>query len=201
MTIVGQISPNLEDYIEAIFELSQNTKKVRAIDVADKKNVSKASVNNALKRLVQEDLIEHKTYGKIRLTEKGLKLARKLDARHGIISQFLQDVIDVEPEIANADACVIEHHVHKETIDKIIKFTQSIDSTLNHIPPGKRCKIKKIKLKGPAKQRLLEMGIHTGETVKVERIAPLGDPIDIKIKRYHLSLRKKDAANIEVEEL
>lgn len=72
---------------------------------------------------------------------------------------------------------------------------------LKCISPGESCRITKINATGEIKQRLLEMGLHVGETVRVERIAPLGDPINIKVKRYQLSLRKKEAAAIQVEEI
>lgn len=74
-------------------------------------------------------------------------------------------------------------------------------SNLKEIAPGKSCMIKKIHATGEIKQRLLEMGLHVGEKIRVERVAPLGDPINIKIKRYHLSLRKNEASKIEVDEI
>ena len=53
--------------------------------------------------------------------------------------------------------------------------------------------------KGPAKRRMVNMGLVAGSEVKVERVAPLGDPIEIKIKGYHLSLRKEEAVQVYVE--
>ena len=52
---------------------------------------------------------------------------------------------------------------------------------------------------GRTNKRIADMGVVPGTPVEVERIAPLGDPIDIKVKGYHLSLRKKEAAAITVE--
>jgi ferrous iron transport protein A len=52
---------------------------------------------------------------------------------------------------------------------------------------------------GPLKRRLMDMGVLIGEDVKIEKIAPLGDPIEVTIKNYNLSLRKKEAEGIEVE--
>jgi Fe2+ transport system protein FeoA len=63
-------------------------------------------------------------------------------------------------------------------------------------------KVTKITGNGFIRQRILDMGIVKGTEIEVERVAPLGDPIEIKVKGYHLSLRKAEAANIylEVEE-
>lgn len=205
MTAVGNISPNLENYIEVIHELIGEKGEARVKDVAEKKDVKMASVNSALKKLVVEDLIIHESYGLIKLTHKGKSLAEKLNKRHSIIKRFLKDVLKIKPKIAETDACAIEHLVHKETVQELGKYiTEHTDTeimTLNKIKPGKKCKVIKVKSGSALKHRLLEMGIHTGSVILVERIAPLGDPIEIKVKAYHLTIRKKDASDIEVDEM
>lgn len=67
------------------------------------------------------------------------------------------------------------------------------------LQPGQRARVVKIGAIGPMKRRLLDMGVLQGEEVKVEKIAPLGDPIEIMVKNYRLSLRKSEAAGIMVE--
>lgn len=64
---------------------------------------------------------------------------------------------------------------------------------------GERGKITKIGAIGPLKRRLMDMGVLVGEEVKVGKVAPLGDPIEVTVKSYSLSLRKKEAQGIEVE--
>jgi len=64
---------------------------------------------------------------------------------------------------------------------------------------GETARITKIGALGPLKRRLMDMGVLVGEKVKVEKIAPLGDPIEVTIKNYNLSLRKKEAESISVE--
>lgn len=71
--------------------------------------------------------------------------------------------------------------------------------TLKDLKPGQKCKILKVRGRGEINKRILEMGVTPGSVVDLERIAPLGDPIDIKVKGYHLSLRKDEAAGIDVE--
>ncbi len=70
---------------------------------------------------------------------------------------------------------------------------------LADLKPGEQGKITKMGAVGPLKRRLMDMGVLVGEKVKVEKIAPLGDPIEVTIKNYNLSLRKKEAQGIEVE--
>ncbi len=69
------------------------------------------------------------------------------------------------------------------------------------LKPGEYGNITKIEAIGPVKRRLMDMGVLVGEKVKVEKIAPLGDPIEVTIKNYNLSLRKKEAEGISVEAL
>ena len=60
-------------------------------------------------------------------------------------------------------------------------------------------RVMEIRGSGSIRRRLMDMGVVKGSEVEVVRVAPLGDPIDVKIKGYHLSLRKADAADIYVE--
>lgn len=71
--------------------------------------------------------------------------------------------------------------------------------TLQDLKPGQRGKVIKVRPAGETGRRLVEMGVTPGTMIELERVAPLGDPIDVKVKGYHLSLRKEEAANILVE--
>lgn len=70
--------------------------------------------------------------------------------------------------------------------------------TLDALIPGESGKIVRVTGDGALKRRLVDMGLVTGTLVKVIKYAPLGDPIEIKVKNFNLSLRKKEAATIEV---
>lgn len=72
--------------------------------------------------------------------------------------------------------------------------------TLAELKPGQAGTIVRIgTAAGPIKRRLMDMGVLAGERVKVEKVAPLGDPIEVTIKDYKLSLRKKEAEGIDIE--
>lgn len=72
--------------------------------------------------------------------------------------------------------------------------------TLNEIPCGKTVTVKKLTGEGPVKRRIMDMGITKGVEVFIRKIAPLGDPMELTVRGYELSLRKADAQMIEVEE-
>lgn len=71
---------------------------------------------------------------------------------------------------------------------------------LAELKPGETGTITAIGTIGPLRRRLMDMGILVGVEVKVLKVAPLGDPIEVNVKSYNLSLRKKEAEGISVEE-
>jgi ferrous iron transport protein A len=77
--------------------------------------------------------------------------------------------------------------------------TETTPTTLGNVRVGQRATIVRVGGEKAARRRLLDMGLVTGETVTVERVAPMGDPIEVLIKGYHLSLRKQEASQITVE--
>ncbi len=73
-------------------------------------------------------------------------------------------------------------------------------NNLRQVPIGGTAKVKKIHGEGAVKRRIMDMGITKGVEIFVRKVAPLGDPIEINVRGYELSLRKADAENIEVED-
>ena len=71
--------------------------------------------------------------------------------------------------------------------------------TLREIPIGGTCKVVKLHGEGAVKRRIMDMGITKGVEVYVRKVAPLGDPIEVTVRGYELSIRKADAEMIEVE--
>ena len=71
--------------------------------------------------------------------------------------------------------------------------------TLRDIPIGGSCKVKKLNGEGAVKRRIMDMGITKGVEIKVVKVAPLGDPMEITVRGYQLSVRKADAEMVEVE--
>lgn len=71
--------------------------------------------------------------------------------------------------------------------------------TLSEIQPGNSVSVTKIGTKGALRRRIMDMGITPGVEIKVIKVAPLGDPMEIHIRGYALSLRKEETSQIEVE--
>lgn len=71
--------------------------------------------------------------------------------------------------------------------------------TLKDVPVGESCIVKKLHGEGPVKRRIMDMGITKGIEIVVRKVAPLGDPMELNVRGYELSVRKADAEQIEVE--
>ncbi|MCE5252198.1 metal-dependent transcriptional regulator [bacterium] len=123
------LSASLEDYLEAIFELYKSKRAVRVRDVAKKLGVTMPSVNGALKNLEARGLIEHEKYEYIELTESGNFHAAKVASRHSLIFTFLRDVLGVDKQTAQTDACKIEHVLSSGTVEKMNEY---IDRSLSN---------------------------------------------------------------------
>ena len=72
-------------------------------------------------------------------------------------------------------------------------------NTLRNVSVGKTVTVKRLHGEGPIKRRIMDMGITKGVQVYVRKVAPLGDPIEVTVRDYELSLRKADAEMIEIE--
>lgn len=70
--------------------------------------------------------------------------------------------------------------------------------TLRDLKPGEEGKVTRIGDKGPMRRRIMDMGVTPGVVIKVIKVAPLGDPIEVNLRGYELSLRKEEAAQIEM---
>ena len=115
---MSKLTQTIEDYIENIYNL--NTENgVRITDLATNMNVSKASANDAVKRLAQMAYVNHEKYKNIFITDAGKVIAEDIIEKHNIISKFLSEVLDVSPKVAEEDACKIEHIISDETFKKI----------------------------------------------------------------------------------
>ena len=72
-------------------------------------------------------------------------------------------------------------------------------NTLRDVAIGSSAKVKKLHGEGAVKRRIMDMGITKGVEIKVQKVAPLGDPMEVTVRGYQLSIRKADAAMVEVE--
>ena len=116
-----------EDYLERILMLKEKKDFVRAIDIANSMNFSKASVSIALKKLKDKKyVIVDEVSGGISLTEEGNEIAMSVYNRHKALTRFFK-CIGVNEEVALEDACKVEHDLSEETFSKLCEYVEKME--------------------------------------------------------------------------
>lgn len=123
-----ELTRSLEDYMRAIYVLSKRNKVVRVKNIAEMLKVKPSSVTFALKKLLKMGLIDYEKRGYVDLTEKGLRVASRLSNRYRSIEHFLENILGLSREIAEIDACNMEHYLHDETIERIEAFVKFVEN-------------------------------------------------------------------------
>ena len=121
------ITKSLEDYIEYIYTSLSNDKELKAIDIAKKFNISRASVSEALIRLCELGLVIYEGRKGIIVTEKGEIEAKRVIKKHQILLNFFNKTLNVEYEKASDNACKIEHVIDDDVVSILEKFNQYSD--------------------------------------------------------------------------
>ncbi len=116
-----------ENYLETILLLQRDNKMVRSIDVARALGYSKPSVSRAMGILRNEGMLEMGENGALILTKEGSKKAKALLERHETITRFLMMTTDVSQEIAEQDACKMEHFLNEKTFKGVKKFIKEVE--------------------------------------------------------------------------
>ncbi len=124
-----RLSMASEDYLEAMYRLTiadgDNPMGIRSVDVAEQLNVSKASVNKAINTLKEAGCVEQTRYGRIVLTDYGREYGSEVWRTHKVLRAFLIKDLDVNPEVANEEACLMEHALSRDTIRRWLAFLEN----------------------------------------------------------------------------
>ena len=124
---MDKISMSHEDYLEAIVMLGGTTEKsVRSVDVANRLGVSKASVNKAVGVLKERGLVEQPYYGDITMTEEGLAYGNSVFKRHRYLTVFLSKVVGIDEEVAEKEACLMEHAISDDSFNKWVDYIEKL---------------------------------------------------------------------------
>ena len=118
-----QMTQSLEDYLEAIFVIIKSGKSACVRDVAKHLNVKMPSVVKAIHELKKLELASQEPYGPIELTPKGKRAASAILSRHTLLRDFLEK-LGVSRKTADNDACLMEHILSAETLDKVRSYLQ-----------------------------------------------------------------------------
>ena len=117
-----------EDYLEAIYSLSRKKGYEKVMELAESLGVKPASVSEMLDKLSKEGYVIYKKRMHVTLTDKGVEAARKVREKRDILIKFLT-AIGVPEEIAESDACALEHVLHPQTLRQLRNFVRFIESS------------------------------------------------------------------------
>lgn len=115
----------MENYLEAIFVLQREHGHAHVRDIAKTISIKMPSVTEALRKLKRSNFVNYERYSSVSLTQKGKSLAQRVMKRHQVLYQFLHNVLKVDNEIAQEDACRIEHVISRQALKKLEKFIES----------------------------------------------------------------------------
>ncbi len=125
--VVEKVSMSHEDYLEAIVMLGgSQTQSVRSVDIAAKMGVSKASVSKAVTSLKNSGMLEQPYYGDITLTDDGYAYGCAVLKRHEMLTRFLTEKVGLSKQVAEEEACQMEHAISDESFQKWLAYFEKI---------------------------------------------------------------------------
>ncbi len=214
------LSENLEDYLEAIKSLASKEGTVRPSDIARELKVKRPSVTSALNSLAAKGLVEYEKYKPVSLTKNGVEHANSICKKHELLREFFTDILGVQASEADLVACKMEHIMNDSIMQKFSKFVKGLTNPCASCPSfgqkdcAKNCKhavllsalnvgeagiILAIDKSLGDVACFAGMGIVIGSRVEVARVAPLGDPVVLKVKGAEISLRRVQLKSITVK--
>lgn len=122
-----KVSMSHEDYLEAIVMLGGTPEhSVRSVDIAEKLGVSKASVSKAVTSLKGAGMLDQPFYGEVTLTQEGYEYGQAVYARHNMLTRFLHEVIGLDRDVAEEEACQMEHAISDDAFEKWMAYFRKV---------------------------------------------------------------------------
>jgi DtxR family Mn-dependent transcriptional regulator len=123
-----EVSHSMAHYLQAVASLKRQKGYARVGDIADRLSVSKSGVTSMLRSLQGRGLVDHERYGCVELTEAGWRLAERTESSRKVVSTFFTEILGVSEEIAEEDACMIEHLVSPKAMAQLLRLTMFLRS-------------------------------------------------------------------------
>ena len=129
---------SVEDYLKAVYDLSQNGNAVSTTEISRTLKVAPASVTEMLKKLSEKSYVEYSPYHGTTLTNKGRRIAEKITRKHRLLERFLYDVLKIDKAKVHSQACEMEHSLSDEAEESLCRFLKHPDRCPDNgkiIPP------------------------------------------------------------------
>ncbi|MCH8981152.1 metal-dependent transcriptional regulator [candidate division KSB1 bacterium] len=209
------ITQAVQDYLKIIFKLANNGKAVSTNAIAEKLQISQASVTGMIKKLSDLKLTTHRPYYGVELTQTGRKIALEIIRHHRLLELYLAEALGYSWDQVHDEAEKLEHVISEEFEDKMAEFLGNPTTDphgapipskdgiieertlecLSVIDAGQKVQVKEVSDKDPEMLRYLgDIGIFPDVMIDVMEKAPFGGPLLIKVagKEYNLGERLTD---------
>ncbi len=121
------LTPKDEDYLETIYRISRDSDTVGVTDIARARNVTVPTARTAVSRLIRYGLVRQQHYGKIMLNNDGEKLGAQLYSVHRTLRRFLAEVLLLDANKADEEACRMEHGLSRSTLKRLTLFLDAVN--------------------------------------------------------------------------
>lgn len=213
-------TPAVEDYLKAIYQLSEAGGAVSTSAIAERLGIAAGSVTGMIKRLAEAGLVEHTPYYGARLTAEGNGNAIRTIRRHRVLERFLVDVLGYTWDRVHEEAERLEHAVTDELIDRMAAvlgepvtdphgapipapgatFAELNYPTLGEMAAGTSAVLRQVPDEDPAALRYLaELELRPGAELEVVEVAPFNGPLRVRINGREQVLGRELASKIKVE--
>ena len=198
------LSPNVEEYLEEIYRLGGQNTPVHLSLLAERMNLTAASVNEMVRRLEEQHLVSYTPYRGVLLSQEGLCQAQSVLRRHRLWERFLTDMLGLSWDVVHEEACRLEHAASEkvtERLAKLLDYPKSCPHGNPLPPPGcqpfsrpqavplsdlqteQRGQVAYISREEPALLRHLEtLGLQPLAQVVVDHVAPFEGPLTIRVQ-------------------
>jgi DtxR family Mn-dependent transcriptional regulator len=131
-------STSIEEYLEALYTLTQDDKTASTSEISRRLNISPSSVTEMFRKLADGGYINYSPYQGVTLTEKGFMIAEKMTRRHRLAERFLHDILNIDNTIVHQEACELEHalsDVTERAMCQTLKYPDHCPDDEKIIPP------------------------------------------------------------------
>ena len=215
----SSVSVQAEEYLEAIYRLEEKTGFAKTMELARQLKVVPGSVTNTIESLERRGLVKHEPYKGVKLTGKGRKLALEVLRRHRLAERLLTDILHLDWSEVHDAACKLEHAIATDIIKPLEKalghpktcphgnpiptacggIIEEKSEPLMNLNPKESGIIVKITEEKPSiLQRLSTLGLILGGSVEVEKKAPFGGPVTVRVGEASYTLDHKVVSVINV---